>query len=78
MSKVGTYKVMEHGDKVNEDGDGHVLMMIKLQLENKKEKNKNQDDQGKGVIGFCFGTQDTIEGVSVFRIDSCTIKRGNL
>ena len=29
-------------------------------------------------IGFCFGTQDTIEGVSVFRIDSRTIKRGNL
>jgi hypothetical protein len=27
---------------------------------------------------FCFGTQDTIEGVSVFRIDSHTIKRGNL
>jgi hypothetical protein len=27
------------------------------------------------MIGFCFGTQDTIEGVSVFRIDSHTIKR---
>ena len=26
-------------------------------------------------IGFCFGTQDTIEGVSAFRIDSRTIKR---
>ena len=30
------------------------------------------------LIGFCFGTQDIIEGVSVFRIDSRTIKRGNL
>jgi hypothetical protein len=30
------------------------------------------------MIGFCFGTQDTIEGVSACRIDSCTIKRGNL
>ena len=29
-------------------------------------------------IGFCFGTQDTIESVSVFRIDNCTIKWGNL
>ena len=29
-------------------------------------------------IGFCFGTQDTIEGVSVFRIDSHTIKRGDI
>jgi hypothetical protein len=29
-------------------------------------------------IGFCFDTQDTIEGVSVFRINSRTIKRENL
>ena len=29
-------------------------------------------------IGFCFDAQDTIEGVSVFRIDSHTIKRENL
>ena len=29
-------------------------------------------------ISFCFGTQDTIEYVSVFRIDSHIIKRGNL
>ena len=47
-------------------------------LKKKKEKNKNQGDQGRYQIGFCFGTQDTIEGVSVFRIDSRTIKRGNL
>ena len=60
MSKVGTYQVMEHGDKVNEDGDGHVLMMIKLQLENKKEKNKNQVlIKAKVSNRFCFGTQDT-------------------
>jgi hypothetical protein len=30
------------------------------------------------MIDFCFGTYDTIEGVSAFRIDSRTIKRGNL
>jgi hypothetical protein len=29
-------------------------------------------------IGFSFGTEDTIEGVSVFRIDSHSIKRENL
>ena len=47
-----------------------------LQLEKKKEKNKNHCDQGKGIKQvFCFGTQDIIEGVSVFRIDSQTIKR---
>ena len=27
-------------------------------------------------IGFCFGTQDTMKRVSVFRINSRTIKRG--
>ena len=29
-------------------------------------------------LGFCFGTQDAIEDVSVFRINSHTIKKGNL
>ena len=48
-------------------------------LEKKKEKNKNQVlIKSKISNSFCFGTQDTIEGVSVFRIDSHTIKRGNL
>ena len=49
MSKVGTYRAMEHGDEVHGDGNGHVLMMIKLQLEKKKEKNKSKVDQGKGI-----------------------------
>ena len=49
VSKDGTYQVMEHGDEVHGDGDGHVLKMIKLQLEKKKEKNKNKVDQGKGI-----------------------------
>jgi hypothetical protein len=38
---------------------------------------KTSVDQGY-QIGFCFGTQDTIEGVSAIRIDSYTIKRRNL
>ena len=42
MSKVGTYKVMEHGNEVYGDGDGHVLKMIKLNLKHKKEKNKTK------------------------------------
>ena len=69
---------MVEQDEVHGDEDGHEMMVIKLQLRKKKEKNKNQGDQGRYQIGFCFGTQDTIEGVSVFRIDSRTIKRGNL
>ena len=53
MSKDGTYQVMEHGDEVHGDGDGHVLKMIKLQLE-KKKKNKNKVDQGKVSNRFLF------------------------
>ena len=55
-------------------------MMIKCSnLEKKKEKNKNKVlIKAKVSNRFCFDTQDTIEGVSVFRIDSRTIKRGNL
>ena len=54
--------------------------MIKCSnLEKKKNKNKKQVlIKAKVSNMFCFGTQDTIEGVSVFRIDSRTIKRGNL
>ena len=54
--------------------------MIKCSnLEKKKEKNKNKVlIKAKVLNRFCFVTQDTIEGVSVFRIDSRTIKRGNI
>ena len=55
------------------------MMVIKLQLGKKeREKQKSRRSRQRYQIGFCFGTQDTIEGVSVFRIDSRTIKRGNL
>ena len=64
--------------EVHGDEDGHEMMVIKLQLgKEEREKQKPSVDQGKD-IKYCFGTQDTIEGVSVFRIDSCTIKRINL
>jgi hypothetical protein len=48
-------------------------------LEKKKGKNKNQVlIKAKVQIGYCFSTQDTIKGMSLFRIDSHTIKRENL
>ena len=43
-----------------------------------REKQKPRRSRQRSQIGFCFGTQDIIEGVSVFRIDSRTIKRKNL
>jgi hypothetical protein len=40
-----------------------------LQLEKEeREKQKPRRSRQRYQIGFCFGTQDTIEGVSVFRI----------
>jgi hypothetical protein len=50
-----------------------------LDLEKKKEKNKILwRPRQRYIIGFVFGDQDTIERVVTFRIDSRTIKRGNL
>jgi hypothetical protein len=55
------------------------MTVIKLQLrKEEREKQKPRGSRQMYQIGFCFGTQDTIEGVSVFRIDSRTIKKGNL
>ena len=53
-----------------------VMVMIKCSgLEKKKEK---KEVQGKGIIdrSFCFWHSRHQVGVSVFRIDSHTIKRG--
>jgi hypothetical protein len=48
-----------------------------LQHGKKKEENKNQVLIKANVSNmFCFVTQDTIESVSVFRVDSRTLKRG--
>ena len=55
------------------------MMVIKLQLrKEEREKQKPRRSRQRYQICFCFDTQDTIEGVSVFSIDSRTIKRGNL
>ena len=51
MSKVGTYQVMERGDEVHGDGDGHVLKMIKCSTwKRRKKKIKPYEDQGKDII----------------------------
>jgi len=52
-------------------------MVIKLQLgKEEREKQKPRRSRQRYQIGFCFDTQDTIESVTMFRIDSHTIKRG--
>ena len=61
------------------EGDGHKRDDQVLQLgKEEKEKQKPRRSRQRSQIGFCFGTEDTIEVVSVFRIDSYTIKRENL
>ena len=60
VSKVGIFQVMEHGDEVHGDGDGHVLKMIMVDDDDQKmikcstwkeerEKQKPYEDQGKGI-----------------------------
>jgi hypothetical protein len=55
-----------------------VMVMTKRedQVKEEREKQKPRRSRQRYQIGFCFGTQDTIEGVSVFRIDIHTMKRG--
>ena len=70
-SKVWSLDEDGHGD---EDG---IKMDQVLQLrKEEREKQNPWKSRQRYMIGFCFGTQDTIESVSVFRIDSHTIKRG--
>ena len=53
-------------DEVHADEDGHVMMVIKLQFgKEEREKQKPRRSRQMYQIGFCFGTQDTIEGVCV-------------
>jgi len=66
--------VIELDDGHRDGGDQKKIFKCS-NLEKKKEKTKWA--QGKGIIkrAICFATQDTIEGVSEFRIDNLTIKR---
>ena len=70
-SKVWSLDEDGHGD---EDG---IKMDQVLQLrKEEREKQNPWKSRQRYMIGFCFVTQDTIEGVSVFRIDRRTMKRG--
>jgi hypothetical protein len=70
--------VVEQDDGHGE-GDGHKRDDQVLQLgKEEREKQKPRRSRQRYQMGFYFGTQDTIEGVSVFRIDNNTIKRENL
>ena len=68
---------MVEQDEVHEGDDGHVMMVIKLQTW-KIRKRKTKLAQGKCIfdrsILFCHSRHQV--GVSGFRIDSHTIKRG--
>ena len=61
------------------DGDDHQMVNQVLYIW-KRRKRKTKWAQGKGItIGpFWFGDQDTIDSMITFRIDSRTIKRGDL
>jgi hypothetical protein len=53
------------------------MVMIKCSKLGKQEREK-QKAQGKGILdrSFVFWHSRHLVGVSVFRIDRCTIKRG--
>ena len=55
-----------------------AMVMIKcLKLGKEEREKQNRLKANVYPIGpFCFTTQDTIEGVSEFRINSRTMKRG--
>ena len=63
-------------DDDHDDGGGHGDDQVAQSLEKKKKKKKKA--QGKGIFdrSFLFWHSRHQLGVSVFRIDSCTTKRG--
>jgi hypothetical protein len=76
LRQVGPSQVLEQ-DEVHGVEDGHVMMVIKLRTW-KRRKRKTKWAQGKSifdrVILFCHSRHQM--GLSGFRIDSRTIKRG--
>ena len=77
VAKGGTFQVVEPRDDHGDDGDDHKVIKCSTWKE-EREKQKWAQGKGKAIGPFCFGDQDTIEGVVIFRIDSRTIKRGIL
>ena len=70
-SKVWSLDEDGHGD---EDGL-KIDQVLQLEKEEREKQNPWRSRQ-RYMIGFCFGTQNTIESVGVFMIDSHTMKRG--
>jgi hypothetical protein len=67
---------VELEDGGHDDGDDLKMDQV-LQIEKEeREKQKLRRARQRYQICFCFSTQDTIEGVSLLRIDSRTMKRG--
>jgi hypothetical protein len=67
---------VELEDGGHDDGDDLKMDQV-LQIEKEeREKQKLRGARQRYQICFCFSTQDTIEGVSLLRIDSRTMKRG--
>jgi hypothetical protein len=65
-------------DDGHDDGDGLNEDQV-LQLGKEERENKMSSRQRYILIeSFCFVTQDTIKGVSGFRIDNRTIKKENI
>ena len=68
---------MEQGDD-HDVGDDHNEDQV-LYFGKEERKKQNGLKAKVYLIGpFCFATQDILVGVGGFRIDSLTIKRGNL
>jgi hypothetical protein len=65
-------------DDGHDDGDGLNEDQV-LQLGKEERENKMSSRQRYILIEpFCFVTQDTIKGVSGFRIDNRTVKKENI
>ena len=78
QERIVLYQVVELDDGHGE-GDGHQRDDQVLQFgKEEREKQKPRRSRQMYKIGFCFGGQDTIESMIMFRINSRTIKRGNL
>ena len=60
------------------DGDDQKMIKCFIFGKEEREKQKSRSSRQRYKIDFCFSDQYTIESVITFRIDSRTIKRGNL
>jgi translation elongation factor EF-G len=79
VDEIGWPKSKKEPNGTQGDGDGHKVMIKCSNMEKKKDKNKMRGLKAKVyAMAFCFADQDAKECVIMFRIYSCTIKRGTL